>query len=511
MKPELKHLSGSYYSNFTLLFLIMLFSISSLGLGDSIMNYMSKKMESPFISYIYVSIPNRNKINLNDELMNEQFHSWIGNSDYDYKSYFSIASSPFPEYRSIVSFKHHNSNNTSNALVKLTSLDDPILEFMINKGLIPSNLTWNSNSVGEIGCIVTKGFLEKDLKYFDAENSSPEFLLLKQIDASHGDFYNPIPIRCIVDQLPDGIDVLMGNGAYNISENTVIHQSLCCDNQLIINSEGDTLQKPTKNIHKDYVYIPAGNSTPPPTWTKKPWTMDRFKSRTNSAGNIFPLNEDSSYYELNKDNDELIFIYDYYTGLGNELVAEADSSTREVFAFKFMPNQLQKATEFSVFLDERLNLDVNMRVIENKNNFNTMNNLVQILSYSLIFFSILSLIVFKTSLFANHISRNIKNLGTLKAFGMANKEIILIYSSICICIIAASFISALLVSELIGNYLIDYIANWFGIVERTKLSYNSVNVFYLLFYFVITPIIIVFLKLNNILRNTTPGNLIYER
>ena len=120
MKPELKHLSGSYYSNFTLLFLIMLFSISSLGLGDSIMNYMSKKMESPFISYIYVSIPNRNKINLNDELMNEQFHSWIGNSDYDYKSYFSIASSPFPEYRSIVSFKHHNSNNTSNALVKLT-------------------------------------------------------------------------------------------------------------------------------------------------------------------------------------------------------------------------------------------------------------------------------------------------------------------------------------------------------------------------------------------------------
>ena len=100
---------------------------------------------------------------------------------------------------------------------------------------------------------------------------------------------------------------------------------------------------------------------------------------------------------------------------------EADSSTREVFAFKFMPNQLQKATEFSVFLDERLNLDVNMRVIENKNNFNTMNNLVQILSYSLIFFSILSLIVFKTSLFANHISRNIKNLGTLKAFGMANK------------------------------------------------------------------------------------------
>ena len=156
-------------------------------------------------------------------------------------------------------------------------------------------------------------------------------------------------------------------------------------------------------------------------------------------------------------------------------------------------------------------LEIDMRIIESKKNFDLFKKLADLLSFALIAFSILSLVLYITNLIVSHISKNKKNLGTLKAFGLSNNNIILIYSSISIVLIAISFVLSMIISELAGNTLIKLIANCFKIGDASSLSYVSYPIHWLAAFFIVLPAIAIYLKLWWQLRKSTPGDLIYGR
>lgn len=505
IRPELKHLSGKYYSNMLLLVLILVFSMSCLGIGKSIMTYMSKKMESPFISYIYVNVPSGYDVSLDSATVNATFRTAVQSEYDDYKQYFSILSEPKADYRTIKSCKVVSSNEvvkTKQALIKRTESDDPLISFMKTKGILPNKFSFTPNYPGEIGCVVKESYL-KELGYEDLNEAS--YLQVLQSNKEYGDFYNPIPIKYIVSSLPDGIDILMGNGAFNICEDwRGIHPQLCCVPEQ--NIKGVVIPS-EKNNHKDFVFIPASSNVKPPTFSSIPTYISRFKPFV--AGDIYPLKEDPNYFMDNKLNNDLIFIYDYYEL--SSLAGKPDEISKEIYSVKFNPEDLTKVADFNSFLTDYFGLKIDMRVIEDKNNFNTMNKITQILSYSLILLSILSIVVFKTSLFTTHISQNRKNLGTLKAFGIANNEVIKIYSYICMFMIIVSFALAFVISRLIGGTIVILLSEWFGIAELNDISYRSYPFLELVTYFIILPLVMVIFKLFKSLNDTTPGDLIYDR
>ena len=152
-----------------------------------------------------------------------------------------------------------------------------------------------------------------------------------------------------------------------------------------------------------------------------------------------------------------------------------------------------------------------MNTIEEKNNFDLFNKVANLLSFSLIIFSVFSMVLFITNLIVSHISKNRKNLGTLKAFGMSNNNVIYVYSSISVIIILIAFLVSFLISSAVGNLIVESVAGNFNIKNPQELSYETYSFAELLLFFVITPLIFVVLKLLSSLHGSTPGDLIYER
>tara|TARA_B110000259_G_C13647214_1_gene254800 strand:- start:177 stop:494 length:318 start_codon:yes stop_codon:yes gene_type:complete len=103
------------------------------------------------------------------------------------------------------------------------------------------------------------------------------------------------------------------------------------------------------------------------------------------------------------------------------------------------------------------------------------------------------------------------NLGTLKAFGLSNNSIILIYSSISIALITSAFIFSYFISSLVGNFSINLIAHWFDIGDSSTLNYISDSIYSLISFFIIIPSLCIYIKLWFTLRDSTPGDLIYGR
>jgi ABC-type cobalamin transport system permease subunit len=117
-------------------------------------------------------------------------------------------------------------------------------------------------------------------------------------------------------------------------------------------------------------------------------------------------------------------------------------------------------------------------------------------------------LIFTTNLVWNHLDKNAKNIGTLKAFGLSNRKIAMIYSAISCAFISVAFVFCYSVTMLIGIYGSIYLRETMGIVY---VSFAQVDWWILVLTLVIIPTVLVFLNLRRKLNSKTPGNLIYGR
>jgi ABC-type antimicrobial peptide transport system permease subunit len=205
-------------------------------------------------------------------------------------------------------------------------------------------------------------------------------------------------------------------------------------------------------------------------------------------------------------------IFDFYS----QSIGRTDGLDPEQYVFQFQQDKLMMIEELNAFLKEETledgkRLEIDMRIIESKKNFDLFKKLGDLLSIALIAFSILSLVLYITNLIISHISKNKKSLGTLKAFGLSNNSIIFIYSTISITMVSISFIFGLFISKLTGTFLIRFVGSCFEIGDVNTLSYVSYPIYWLATFFIVLPSIAIYCKLWFQLRKSTPGDLIYER
>ena len=152
-----------------------------------------------------------------------------------------------------------------------------------------------------------------------------------------------------------------------------------------------------------------------------------------------------------------------------------------------------------------------MSTIEAKENFNFFNKLANLLSVSLIFFSVFSIFIFTTNLINNHIDKTKRNLGTLKAFGLGNNSVILIYTLISSLLVVSAFTVAYLLSYILGSIILDSLINIFNISIENVIEYINLDILHLIIAFIIIPILTISLRILSKLKDATPGDLIYER
>jgi hypothetical protein len=488
-KPELKYIAGKRYSNLFVLSIILILSMVSIGLGEGAIIYLDKKMNNPFVSFVNVKIPMENPYTI---LKMEKIHS-KDNPDINFYDFYGFKE-PYAVYDNYANFTNKENDITKNAKVRKGSQNDPVYDFIKETDKITLN---NNFKFDGWGCVVSLDYLKNNNKLNYDNHNIPFLNYSRQINGVRTFF--SIPIQGVVKSFPDDIDVLVGEKLFNafydynfwaslidLDPNRTSYLQYYVDNGTKL--EEYLIQNNFKEIEYDEIIHNSG----------KVYKRDRLsvEDRNNILANI---------------NENAISVLDF-----NLVNSPRDIDIdKELYVFKFY-GKLDAIADFNSFLIKNTvhdgeSLEIDMRIVENVKNFDLFNKLANLLSVALIAFCIFCLWLYITNLIVSHISKNKKNLGTLKAFGLSNNNIILIYSAISITLISISFVISFLVSKLIGPVIVPLVANYSEIGDASSLNYISYPIYILAAFFIVLPSIAIYLKLWWELRKSTPGDLIYGR
>ena len=483
----------------------------AIGLGEGALKYLEKKMDNPFVSFVNVTIPFDSPNDLED--LKELHHQNVS-KDTSFTSFYGFKE-PYPVFDNYVNFTNTEINiqgqyKSKTAKIRRAEDYDQLLKFIVELNQQEDISKNNNFDISGFGCLVSLDFLKNDktkLTYTDINNVA--YLKYTRDINQEERFFN-IPIQGYVESFPDGVDVIVGQDFYDAIKDTDFWRSIILSDS---NERYHTLQYYVidDNTFKKYLIKNGFEKVSIDSDIKQniihtEGEMYQRSMMTTNEKNIFlsKVNLKQSYSQ----------VFDFYS----QSFIEPKQTFPEAFVFQFEEDRLADIEKFNDFLKEytrydndKESLEIDMRVIESKKNFHLFKQLASLISVALIAFSILSLVLYITNLILSHISRNKKSLGTLKAFGLSNNNIIFIYSTISISMISISFLFGYFISNYAGTFLIRILGDKFGIIDVNYLNYVSYHMYQLAILFIVLPSIAICMKLWYQLRKSTPGDLIYER
>ena len=494
VKREFKSIVGKGWRNFWILAAVFAVTIFALEFSRSGVKFLSYKMSDPFINWIDV------KEQTNFEPFMEETNRL--------KDTFNISTIEANNY--ILEYVFTIDFGTKRVEGRTISYESDLL----NKILDEKNaVVTREQKMAEkdYGWIVTKDLMTR-LGYDDEVHyplyirytfpGSPENLKKYGLK-NFGDYFEiPIPIIAVVEQLPDLLDFIAP--IYFMEQNTSGSKPFIVPNH--------------ENYFHD-LYIVA----------EKPDKdfENRLKSYFNNAGLQF-----DDYFEKTKIDYLLrpatqfrIIIRDTVYQSLNTVVAEVCEKEPDVYrtfdwafdrGFQLRPNylsfmfeDLSKVKVFSIWAKETHGIRIDMAQIEAKENFNTFNLLASMLCLFIAIIAIAFVAIFLYFLIDSHFRRISKNLGTIMAFGLGNKQIIKIYLSVFLLMIFASLLSV--IAALGGvEMLFNTLTMW---QYEGKMPHFSLRDIWVVVTILVIPLIsalatVIFLKYK---LKATPGDLIFER
>lgn len=498
--PEFKSIIGNfkikqrniYGTKIILLVIILFLSLLALGIAKGSLNYLTTKMEDPYVNFIDIPNPvfnesakvDINKIDLEDQIKEKNFNSFLNPSVIENRE------------KTIRFVQNNNEINKSGFILET---DNIFYERIVepksdsSENMLISRNRFHNDSWG---IIVTERFLE-DL---DMDISTP------YVNISHGkndsDQSNifPVPIAGVVKQLRRKQEFILGDKLYYLlaKRKGKIKEILTDDNQGYIR------------------YFIAGYETIPDTLRKLGFS-EQFKSSKSSISHVKGMIIESSNIENEIPTSFLVGVDSLnstriYNLDAIDLNLQKESIDPECYTVLF--NDLEKVAIFDKFILNRYGIELEKSTIEDKKNFSFFYNLSRLLSISIILFSIISIAFFTLNLLFSHINKNKRNLGTLKAFGLPNSNIVVLYSLITLLLVSISFAVAYSLSRLLGQSFLNLYISYNGIDAANYIS-NVVFVNYplkdLLGFMVVVPTVCILIGLYLKLYKVTPGDLIYER
>ena len=584
--PEFKQISGKNFISLIILSIILSISLLSIGLANGSISYLSKKMESPFVSFIKVVIPMshsmaeqssskilnefikveddlrslelasdklvyKNKKLLNSieqdtlkpkierdsiiKILNQIKDNILSNFEIDkekkingkmdeFKLKYGLNRVPVIGQEDYCLFRGNSNKESKSLRIRLGINNDPLINFLENEGQF---LTKNEFDHRDLGCIISFECLKNKLGYDtitmeQIENKSitiPFITYRRNVNEIYQDIN--IPVSGILRELPDELDLIVGKLFFNPLDDLDFYDYLITDKHrendylkiFILNSNKILIDDLKNEGFKEF----DGNEVK--TYIKEDGVV-LVKENINSFEKESIRNDLLNFEKDNKQayirNKNSVYDLPGYENITQKTNKENEQKNENLI-FQFKKNEFLKVDSLRLFLADfeeqegNSRLDVDMSIIESKKNFDQFNKLANLLSLSLIFFSIFSIVIYVTSLVISHISRNKKSLGTLKAFGLSNNNIILIYSTISISLILISFVFSYFSSLFLGSFMMTNVANYFKITDISNMVFQSYDFITLLFIFVIVPSVVIYYTLWSNLKGSTPGDLIYER
>lgn len=482
-----------------MIFIVMLLSLWTIGFSVASKQYLADRMESPFVTYLTIEIPR--DVALKDEFernITDSLSSNINVKSFGIESFEFIPTYPF---YFLESENMRSKSKSVLSIAQVTKKGDPFLAFIRdskNDLLLAGN---SSMSEYPWSIIVTIDFLQR-LGYNLEKERYPKFINIDVDNINKDGSSFPVRVAGVVKRLPNKIDLLIKPKLYEALRNPDINQTPL------------NLGHPDHLSYKQFYVTDSAYSQQLigslETIDVKVF-MDTLTHTNSGYDWILETNDSISAEKLldvcRQSKIELTRIYDptkvrYHVGERESL----ESSKKDFLMVQI--NDLNKVEAFENWCKKN-DLALNMSDIENSNNFKLFSTLSNLLSWFLKSISIAFLIIILSRLIIEHINKNSKNLGTLKAFGLSNRFIIITYSSISAIIITVTFHFVYLLVVLSGEYISELLV--IGLNNKTPPLFYLPLEINLYLYFVLIPIGVISLTLYNRIKNVTPGDLIFER
>ncbi len=466
--------------------LIVVLCFWGLGFSNGSQKYLKEKMDSPFVKFLNVTIERESA--RDTEFMKKLKETLDGNDSI--KNRFNILKSFSFPFQTL-EFYRQDQGKTIPAKIMPMSYDNALYEFlhqeeiMLTKAKRFEDTDWSV--IVSVKYLNELGFTEQDLPSFIDYN-------FYSGDSTHSPIIAPIPVAAVARQLPYECDVIISwkfFTAFKMTDNSPL------DVTLSEHSNYYQVFVPTTsqiNFNNEYRFKVIDNDL-----TYKEGRFIRFYGSDFSESELERLlttGIDGAFYRT--------FDYDV-VALDSEFNRTDDLLTIQL-------NDLTAVNELKDFISNEFSLDVDMTTIESRNNFYLFNQISNVLSLILSSFSMVFIIYVVTRVIIEHIEKNAKNLGTLKAFGLSNFTISTVYSAISAFIVFAMIGLAFILMYLLGYGLTPVFLRSVEFSSESATQMFEFDFSYkILLMFIILPIALISTLIYLKLRKTTPGDFIYER
>lgn len=514
VKREGRVVLGKHYSSLWLLCSVLTATFLAIAFSNASLDYLSYKMNDPFINW--VDIPNSFGADefrgfeqaLQSEENKARFHYRNHQTDkYWYMLYYN-------SNKESVNLRQRFFAEISSPLVKAIMDEENVVENYCIVDSLVDNTSY--------GVIITSDALYNKLGYKEV----PAFIYYKAHIDSEASYYGadfltegvegyedihfamvPVPVLAVVERLPSNMDIIGTKFFYqqNLERAFNLSEPAYFSSFIYYIPKSVDAEKFTSDLEGI-----AKSLTSASCYTMKDLSLPRMEGCVDGQFvALFYDYEDEIDFEINKQINEKVL--EAYSGEGvcriyRYIEYEPHDDDDNYISVHFV--DLDMITAFQEFAKSQYNIDIEMSQISAKENFNEVSIMANILSWTMIVFAIVCIILFIVNLLQSYFQKVKRNLGTFKAFGMGNYELILVYVLIMMAIICTSIVVSLTLTCFIQELLSIIGIQKDGMYEY--LSLWSSKTFWAVIVIIIASIYTVYTVMRNLLKDT-PGNLIYDR
>lgn len=510
VKREWKVVLGRGYSNLWLLVAMLTATFLAIAFSSASLKYLSDKMNDPFIKWVdiknsygegdFIGLENA----INDPENSERFDYNSYQSDY-YFSYMFFGQ----EQNHLQYFQCRFFQDLKTDLVAAILAEENVVESQRVPDLesLPDEIT---------GIIITQAALSKlgfekapaylDLCHYSAGADTLGFSLYDNEFARI-----PIPVLGVVKRLPSNVDIISTKYFYEQENNDNTYPfNLSCNRTYSESLRYFVPESVNEDDFEQSLGIIAEEISSVPS------TIDSYSFYKPEIIPFLP----GRFISLVGKNEEPLIPFET-AAINERVIAEWGArGVQRVFDYQFSPyevsektylsvyfNKLNNIREFEQFVSE-FNVKIDMSQINSKENYNAVSIMANVLSWAIIVFAIVCIILFIVDLLKSYFQKVKRNIGTFKAFGVSNRRMINIYVLIVGVTIIISITLSLIITFLIQNSLA-----WIGFLKEGTYNYldlatakTAATVFIIL----AASLVTIYGVMGNLLKQT-PGDLIYDR
>ena len=507
-RRESKEVFGKKYANLWLLILVLIATFLSISFSNGSLIFLKEKMDDPFTNWVNIARGYGSDMfeELRSDLVDTRVQKHYNFSDVQGDNYMALnfyGKNQSIHYLECRFFERLN-----------TSLVDAILaeDNVIGGCRIPQDCLVNNT----LGLIITADVLSKLGYSVDSIPAYVYYLSNSRGADDYGidmiqDIYAaaPMPLLGVVRRLPMNMDVI-GSIYFDEQYENPTHPFSLNDSvyarELIyyVNNSIEDFKDVVKKLGSDAKVKVSVNEYRDNISYLSSWCADNSRlMRIYYGDNLTPMEDviafDKKIQEIYWGNYGVERIYRYN-------VSDYTVTTRRFLSVNFA--KLDSIRAFENYAKSNFNVQIEMSQVTSKENFNAVSVMANILSWAMIVFSIVCIVMFIINMLQSYFQKVKKNLGTFKAFGISNAELIKVYTKILFEIIIIAVCVAIGV-----NLAIQWLLPIGGVIKDGEFNYLSLWSYKTLFAVIIiifATILTVRIVMRRMLRQT-PGDLIYDR